>query len=346
MVATAVAVMKEARVPIASIVVDAGTQIRAAISEDVVAVYAERMAAGDEFPAVCLFHDGNHYYLADGFHRCLAAQRNGLMDVPADVRVGTKTDALWFALGANRVNGHQLTTADKKHAIVLALQTWPERSGRQLAEQIGCNHEYVTRIKNQVLPSQHLTVTGKDGKSYPASRTSSPPTLREEQNAEIARRVKAGETAATIMREMNVGSHRVTTVRKQIGVRKDLTRDGVKDRHAKMRALAAEGHSSRQIAEAVGLSEEGCRSTLRKIGVDVPADRVVGGRKHHDSTRIVGHIVMDAENLTADLDLIDYRELDRAQLPGWIASLRKSRTALSSFITRLSEELESDGEAH
>ena len=42
-------VLKEARIAIASIVIDAGTQIRAAINEDVVTSYAEQMANGDEF---------------------------------------------------------------------------------------------------------------------------------------------------------------------------------------------------------------------------------------------------------------------------------------------------------
>ncbi len=31
----------------------------------------------------------------------MAAQRNGFVDIPADVQAGTKEDALWFALGAS-----------------------------------------------------------------------------------------------------------------------------------------------------------------------------------------------------------------------------------------------------
>ena len=155
-----------------AIVFDADTQIRAAISECVVSDYAERMAEGVEFPPVVLFHDGSRSYMADGFHRGLAAKRNGTTDISATVKAGTRTDALWHALGANRANGHRLTPADKKHAIELALRTWPDKSERELATQVGCSKTYVHKLRGQVVTSDHVPtrVTGKDGKSYPARR--------------------------------------------------------------------------------------------------------------------------------------------------------------------------------
>ena len=166
-----------------SIAFDAGTQIREAINEQVVGEYAERMSEGVAFPAVVLFADGCCrtdgsviYYLADGFHRMQAAQRNGFVDIDADVRAGTKEDALWFALGANKANGHRMTAGDKRHAIVLAVSTFPSRSARQIAEQVGVNYDYVNDIRRQVSDTLHLPdrVTGKDGKSYPASRPARP----------------------------------------------------------------------------------------------------------------------------------------------------------------------------
>src|SRR5688500_13986666 len=91
-----------------SIRTDAGTQVRAAINEDVVAEYADLMAGGVAFPPVVIFHDGSAAYLADGFHRVLAARRIGAASIVADVRAGTTTDALWYALGANNTNGQRL----------------------------------------------------------------------------------------------------------------------------------------------------------------------------------------------------------------------------------------------
>jgi hypothetical protein len=56
-------------------------------------------------------------------------------------------------------------------AILLALQGWPDRSARQIAEQIGVNPDYVNDVRKQVSDTRHLPdrVTGKDGKSYPAA---------------------------------------------------------------------------------------------------------------------------------------------------------------------------------
>lgn len=66
----------------------------------------------------------------------------------------------------------RLTPADKRHAILLALQTWPEKSAHQIADQIGCNQDYVSGLRRQVTDSLHLPSrgVGRDGKSYPASR--------------------------------------------------------------------------------------------------------------------------------------------------------------------------------
>jgi hypothetical protein len=63
--------------------------------------------------------------------------------------------------------------AIRGNAIVLALQAWPERSANMIAEQIGCNRRYVDQVKEQVGSTTNLPdrVTGKDGKSYPASRS-------------------------------------------------------------------------------------------------------------------------------------------------------------------------------
>ena len=161
------------RIRLDAIVFDAGTQIRAALDQQLVSDYAEAMTDGATFPPIVLYHDGNRYYLADGFHRYMAARRNDWVDIDADVHAGTKDDALWFALGANKANGKRLSEADKKHAILLALRAWPERSASQISKQVGCTHVYVMTIKNQVVTSYNLPerVIGKDGKSYPSIRT-------------------------------------------------------------------------------------------------------------------------------------------------------------------------------
>jgi hypothetical protein len=314
------------RIRLDAIAIDAGTQVRARLDEAVVAEYAERMAAGDAFPPIVVFADGTAdtnaspiYFLGDGFHRTMAARRNDLAYLDADVRVGTKSDALWFALGANRANGHQMTQADRRHAIELAILTWGDtKSTTIIADQVGCNQSTVVRIKEQVMHAHNLPgrTTGKDGKSYPASRSAvvSP----------------VGE---------------ISPIDEPATAPAFKSRIATQQRRERIRELAADGHSIGQIAAAVGIGEETCRKIVRAHQIDVPADRAVGGLHRHDSNRIVEQMVMDAEHLTADVPLIEFSRLDTARLAVWIESLVQSRRALHGFIQRLLKEQQKHGEA-
>ena len=113
-------------IPIDSLIYDAGTHVRAATDDDVIEDYAERLGEGVEFPPVVVFRHGSDHYLADGFHRVSASRRAGRTEIEAEVHDGTREDALWFALGANRAHGQRLTRKDKTHAVRLALQAWPQ----------------------------------------------------------------------------------------------------------------------------------------------------------------------------------------------------------------------------
>jgi len=155
------------------IITEAGTQVRASINEEVVAQYAERMEEGDKFPAITVFHDGNSYYLADGFHRIMAASRLGFVDIEADVKRGTLGDATWYALGANKTNGQRLSRGDVRHAVEMALETWPDKTQQAIADQVGCSQGTVAKVKAELIPTNKLNIpetrVGKDGKSRPTS---------------------------------------------------------------------------------------------------------------------------------------------------------------------------------
>lgn len=335
---------KRDRVKLDAIVFDAGTQIRVSINEQVVTDYAERMTDGIEFPPVVLFHDGVRYYLADGFHRTLAAKRNQFRDIEADVTVGTRADALWFALGANKTNGQRLTDADKKHAVGLAIAAFPDHSAPRIAEQVGCSQQYVQQLRARMdTTSGNATadVVGRDGKSYPA-RTSD----AVDKRLSIQQMVAAGESNESVCRALRVSPNTVVEVKRAMGIpARDQTRAAVAARRTQIREMAEGGYSGPQIAQAVGLSLDGTRAIAKHEGIDIPADRVVGKIKRHDSNRIVEQIVADAENLIEGLALIDFAELDRTQITGWLKSLQGSRNNLGGFIRRLMKEQQKHGEA-
>ncbi len=101
-----------------------GLQTRAAIDMDVVREYAEaEQERGAVLPPVVVYQDSvGAYWLADGFHRLAVARQNGRRKVACEVREGTRTDALRFALGANGEHGLRRTNADKANAVKLAYE--------------------------------------------------------------------------------------------------------------------------------------------------------------------------------------------------------------------------------
>lgn len=156
------------RINLDQIDIYAGTQTRVETNDEAVSGYAEAMKQGAEFPPILLFFDGSRHYLADGFHRFLAAKRIEERDIPAEVREGSRTDALVEALGANATNGLYRTNADKRHAAEIALEEWPGHSNAYLADVCKVSIELVRRVRKSMGLDNPEKVIGKDGKSYPA----------------------------------------------------------------------------------------------------------------------------------------------------------------------------------
>jgi len=149
---------------IESISIDAGTQPRLEINEDVVAEYAEAMAAGETFPPIVVFHDSKHYYLADGYHRLLAAKRNKMETITADVRPGTRRDAIFCAAGANGTHGLRRTQADKRHAVLLLLKDpeWSQMSDRKIAQHCHVSHTFVSSMRRAMITAMAEEIEGPD----------------------------------------------------------------------------------------------------------------------------------------------------------------------------------------
>lgn len=171
------------QLPMSLIRIDSSVQPRAQMDWIVVAEYAEAMKAGDTFPPVVVFHDGDAYWLADGFHRISAARDYaGLTEFPADVRQGCKRDAWLYALGANKAHGMRMTNADKRRVVegMLGDAEWVQWADREIARHCGVSFMTVGRhresICNNVVdtkPSTQKTerkVTRK-GKTYTQDTT-------------------------------------------------------------------------------------------------------------------------------------------------------------------------------
>lgn len=153
------------------------TQTRAATNEETVEEYAAAMQDGAKFPAIVVFHDGAGYYIADGFHRILAAVQCGFKDILAEVLPGTRKDAIRRGLTSNVTHGLKRTNADKRRAVEIALQEWPSVSSREIAKLCGVSNVFVENVR-QVLTvntcDKPAARKGADGKTYPATRKTKP----------------------------------------------------------------------------------------------------------------------------------------------------------------------------
>ena len=151
-----------------------GTQTRVKTNAEAIESYAEEMNSGTIFPPITLFFDGATYWLADGFHRYLAAKRIGLPAILAEVREGGRIDALRHALGANATNGVYRSNADKRNAAAIALEEWSGFANTVLAEICRVSPELVRNCRKELEQAGKIAkperVTGRDGKEYPAEQ--------------------------------------------------------------------------------------------------------------------------------------------------------------------------------
>lgn len=285
--------------------IDGGTQPRTEIDTALVTEYAHLMTDGVVLPPVVVFFDGVSHWLADGFHRYHGAKKVGWLDIGAEINEGTQRDAILYSVGANAAHGARRTNADKRQAVMTLLA---DDEWKQWSNPA---------IAKQCGVSHDLV---RDLRPSPTPGVSEPRTY-------ITKR----GTKATMQTE-NIG-------------RGDRSRATVAKRREVLTEMATAGFSVPQIAERIGVDERTVGKIAKNHGIDLTQARVSSGHQRHDSNRIVEHIVMDAEHLTADVGLITFSALDRARLSTWIESLIQSRRSLDSFVRQLTKEEKSHGEA-
>ncbi len=156
-----------ASLPLASIKIDPEIQQRMTmLNSAIVAEYAEAMRHGNQFPPVVVFYDGSVHWLADGYHRFEAADEASKKTIAAEIREGTKRDAVLFACGANRDHGLRRSREDVRRAIETLLKDieWGQWSDRVIAERVGASPTTVGTVRGQLsnLDSSHDDQPGDD----------------------------------------------------------------------------------------------------------------------------------------------------------------------------------------
>ena len=170
---------------------DGGTQMRASISRETVASYAEHISEGDQFPPVVVFYDGSSYWLADGFHRYHAHQEAGLDAIDAEVHSGQRVDAIRFALKANATNGRPRTSDDMRRAYAVAVSNdlCDGSDTSTVKALLGCSDRW----------ARELTKKARE-------------TVKSERDSKIAQLADQGKSQREIAKEVGVSGGLVSKV--------------------------------------------------------------------------------------------------------------------------------------
>lgn len=166
---------KPAMIKLDQIRIDGDTQPRAEINSQAVAEYREAVDGGGDMPPTEVYYDGVDYWMADGFHRYHAYKKAGHERMPCIVHKGTKEDAQWHAVGANKAHGLRRTNADKEKAVRMALKHAQavELSDVLIADHVGVSDKTVAKYRAEMESTSEIPKsknasrkrTGKDGRT-------------------------------------------------------------------------------------------------------------------------------------------------------------------------------------
>lgn len=144
--------------------------------------YAEDMKKGDVFPAIDVYlDDGDRYWLSRGFQRVAAAKLAGYGSITANVRRGSREDAILHAAGDNADHGLRRTRADKRHAVRNVFMTGRGKtmSDREIADIAHVSPGLVKEVRDELARTDNSysqTVrTGRDGRTINTANIGSKP---------------------------------------------------------------------------------------------------------------------------------------------------------------------------
>lgn len=293
-------------IKLAEVVTTGGTQSRVELSETAVAEYGAAMADGISLPPIVVFHDGSSYWLADGFHRVMAAIRTGIATLQAEVHKGAKRDAILYSVGANSTHGLPRTNADKRRAVTMLLQDeeWAQWSDREIARRCSVSHNLVSSLR----PSLSSDDSEKSSKSYTT---------------------KHG-TVAT-MRTENIG---------RSDGQKRPTADNYKPREHRVKeiaALAGSGHRVSQICAKLNLGEQRVRDIARQEGIHL-VDADIKTRRI-DYRRVIEQTVLDLDTSAKSLETIgvSFEGISPEEARDWAGSVADALSIFRKFHKQLLE---------
>lgn len=136
-------------IKIEDITIDSEIQLETrGIDNNTVAGYVEAMSNSDKFPPIIIYDDGTIKWLSAGFHRVSAARFLGITEIEAEIRQGTKKDAMIFAATDNAGHGRPMSQAQKQEAAnrLFELINW---SDPKIAQKLAVGNATIWRWREE-----------------------------------------------------------------------------------------------------------------------------------------------------------------------------------------------------
>lgn len=190
---------------------------------------------------IIVFDDGKKLYVADGFHRVegyrqAARVNTRFKQIRAEIRPGTKEDAIVYSAGANQKKTYlKRTPEDIKRAVfmLLDLPEWQEKSFAALGKAVGTVATTVRKIRVEYNDSRGVKLPGKLRSSGGHLKNSS------------CRRTRSSDLPALVKNHRNQFASMID------GKRVYLGSDSPEDASENLKSMVEERESDRKFYEDV-----------------------------------------------------------------------------------------------
>lgn len=138
------------------VVVDEDLLPRIKVDDDTRERYAELVRLGYKLPPIVLFEIDGKLYLVDGLHRLRAYEAvhytGHKFKVEVEIHRSSRSDAMWYAAGANQEHGLPLSLEQRRRAVKLLLsdKATAKRADSSIAKQCGVSPSTVAKYRREV----------------------------------------------------------------------------------------------------------------------------------------------------------------------------------------------------
>lgn len=251
---------------------DGNTQARIEVNAETVDEYSDviKASAGQwPFEPVTVFHDGSHYWVADGFHRTQAALNAGRASILCSVKIGTSRDARIYGMTANDKHGLRMSREDRRSNVVWLIETYPDMTQLAISEKAGVSPRTVsTVVSDRKAKNTQVAYSGSSNTGVPSTPTTDTTLTKDAAAKAKAAKAKAkAKAASAAAKEKDKAAKEKAKL--EAAAAKEKARIEAAGARQKIKDDAAEAKSeakaAKEAAKAASLTTEGQIKNIKNL---------------------------------------------------------------------------------